>query len=83
MSPAPAHSTIIHSSLVQNRTFSHFRTKKTFPPKKKYPFFYCVIPDQYEERDLRPEVSTTSGSGCFAMAHTDRQTDKHTDMATL
>ena len=33
-------------------------------------------------RDIRPEVYTTSGSGCFAMAQTHRHTDGHGDSMT-
>ena len=44
-------------------------------------FFFenCVIEGQYEEYVLRPEVSPTPASGCFAMAQTERQTNKQTD----
>ena len=50
--------------------------RKKISPKNWTPRFFenCVIPDQYYERDLRPEVCTTSGSGCFAMAQTYIQT---------
>ena len=43
-------------------------------------FFFenCVIAVQYYEYALRPEVSMTPGSGCFAMAQTDRQTYRRT-----
>ena len=39
----------------------------------------CVIAGQNLRYALRPEVSTTSGSGFFVMAQTDRQTDRQTD----
>ena len=59
---------------VQNRGFKHLR-------KKTITFFFenYVLAGQYEEYIIRPEVSPTPRSGCFAMA----QTHTHTDIATL
>ena len=37
---------------------------------------------QYEEYFLQPDVSMTPGSGCFAMAQTERQTDGHGESMT-
>ena len=56
----------------------------TISPKNWTPRFFenCVIPDQYYERDLRPEVYTTSGRGCFAMAQTYRHNHGHGDSMT-
>ena len=58
--------------------------RKKISPKKWTPRFFenCVIPDQYYERDLRPEVYTTSGRGCFAMAQTYRHSHGHGDSMT-
>ena len=41
-------------------------------------FENCDITAQCQEYILRPEVFTTSRRGCFAMARTDRQTDRQT-----
>ena len=55
------------------------RIKKHEKKKQKK----MVITAQYKRYALRPEVSTTSGRGCFELSQTDTQTDKHGNSAQI
>ena len=59
------------------KNFKKLKTRNVIKTKN------CVITCQYLWYANQPEVSTTSGRGCFELSQTHWQTHRHTNMAPL